>query len=188
MLSDDQKRRIMDYAAFRSKSNDRFHDLGHLTSTAVAASRLAQMEGASQDICWAAAMLHDICKNEQGDHGERGAKEAEKFLLDIGVDAKAALTISDAIHFHNKEFQGGPIERQILWDADKLQAVTLSAFEKRMLPNWQGKLGERDGLSKAGEEYRFLMERFHTRNGKRLACEDEEAVEWLLDEMGARFR
>jgi HD superfamily phosphodiesterase len=187
MLTEDQKRKITEFATTRAKANDRFHDIGHLMSTAVAACRLAEMEGASQDMCWAAAMLHDICKNEQGDHGAKGAKEAEKFLLGIGVDAKSALTISDAIHYHNKEFQGGPIERQILWDADKLQAVTLEAFERRVLPLWQGRLGERDGLEQAGKDYRFYMDRFHTRSGRRLASEDAQAVEWLMDELGIKF-
>ncbi len=187
MLTEDQKRKIADFASLRAKSNDRFHDISHLNATAVAACKLAEMEGASQDVCWAAAMLHDICKNERGDHGERGAKEAEKFLLGIGVNAKEAVSISDAIHYHNKEFSGGPIERQILWDADKLQAVTLRAFESRVLALHQERLGERDGLEQAGKDYSFFMERFHTKSGKRLASEDAQAVEWLIDELGAKF-
>ncbi len=163
-----QKKLIYAFAKKRARKNDFCHSISHLEETAGLAIMLAKAEGADPDLCWAAAMLHDICKADGGNHGTEGAIEARKFLLKIGVGKKEADAIFDAVHFHNKEFRGGPLLRQILWDADKLQIIGPYYFLKRHIAYWIWKKGFLDGANIAIKEYYFYEKRFKTKTAKRI--------------------
>lgn len=161
------REKIAEFAKECIALNDDFHDFRHISKTAEYAVWLAKKENADEEACWAAAMLHDICKNQPGDHGTKGAIEAKKFLLENGFDAAFANSVADAIHFHNKNFSGGSIERGILWDADKLQSVIPDDFKGRLVPFWVLRLGKEEGTKKAISEYYFYIERFHTATAKK---------------------
>lgn len=177
MISDAQRDKIIQFAKKHVAENDPYHGMEHLEETARLAVELSKSEGADAEICWVAAMLHDIRKGKSGDHGTEGAIEAKKFLLEIDMDEGFAEKVKDAIHFHNKGFNGGPVERQILWDADKLQLMNLEGFKKRMIPYWIHKLGETEGIRKSIYEYYFYKERFHTETAKREAEKNTEEME-----------
>ncbi len=168
MLTSAQKKSIYAFARKRAEKNDFCHSISHLEETAGLSIMLANEEGADPDLCWACAMLHDICKAEKGNHGTRGAIQARKFLFGIGVGKKEADSIFDAIHFHNKEFRGGPLLRQILWDADKLQIIGPYYFLNRHIAYWAWKKGFADGMNIAIEEYFFYEKRFKTKTAKRI--------------------
>ncbi len=181
MLTDEQKNRITKFAQERTMKNDEFHRLAHLQTVAGWAVILADQEGCDKDICWAGAMLHDICKTEPGDHGSKGAAEAHRFLREIRIDDKTCDKISQAIEFHNKEFKGGSLERQILWDADKLDGVLLGPMKTRLVPSLRGEgVGESEIGRRAQEEYEFYMKRFKTKSGKLLAEKERDAVSAYL--------
>ncbi len=177
MITDSQKKRIVEYAKEQSAGNDPWHRMEHLEETARLSLKLSKSENGDEEVCWAAAMLHDICKGKTGDHGTEGAKKAKKFLLDIGMDEDFAEKVSDAIHYHNKGFNDGSVERRILWDADKLQLMNPEGFKKRMIPFWVSKLGEKKGIEKSIYEYYFYKERFHTETAKKEAEKDTAEME-----------
>ncbi|MGV8176776.1 MAG: HD domain-containing protein [Candidatus Bilamarchaeaceae archaeon] len=177
MLTPAQKKEILSFAEKRLASNDPYHRLAHVGETAEIAVRLAKTEGADADACWAAAMLHDICKSKPGDHGTEGAKRAKEFLISIGLPAEFVSKVEDAIHFHNKEFHDGPKERAILWDSDKLPIMTPDGFRNRMLPFWVMRLGPEEGKKKAVYEYYFYYERFHTETAKKEIVKYRKKIE-----------
>lgn len=180
MLTKGQKAAIVEFAEKRLSENDKYHRMAHVTETADIAVELAKKEHADADVCWTAAMLHDIRKSKPGDHAADGAKQAKKFLLDLGLPAGFAELVADVIHHHNKDFNDGPIERGILWDSDKLPLVTPDGFKNRMTPYWIGKLGETEGKKKATEEYFFYYQRFHTATAKKKIMEYRKQMELLL--------
>jgi len=166
MLLESQKKEIIDFARSQVSGNDGLHRMGHLEETAREALRLAAAENADSDALWIAAMLHDICKSKDGDHGAEGSKLARLFLSSIRISEELADKACDAIYFHNKDFTDGPIERKILWDADKLPIMKVDGFKERMLPYWIETLGEKSGVKKSIEEYHFYRARFHTETAK----------------------
>jgi len=181
MFTESRWQKINAYARERVSGNDSYHDIEHTLRTADTAIRLAVAERADRGICWAAAMLHDICKKEQGDHAAEGAKLAKRFLIDIGVDEQTAERVRDAIHFHNKDFDStAPIERQVLWDSDKLYIETPEGFRKRMLPYWIMRKGRKAGIETAVEEYYFYKARFHTKTAIKEAGKCEKEMEQVI--------
>ena len=183
-LSDEQREKLIAFVKERVAANDSFHDIGHVMRTADMAILLAIREKADQEVCWSAAMLHDICKREPGDHAAEGAKQAKKFLMGIGVEEGFAERVRDAIHFHNKDFDdSAPIERKILWDADKLYIVTPDGFRMRMIPYWVMKKGRKDGIETAVSEYHFFMARFHTEKGRKEAGKYSVEMEKYIREL-----
>jgi hypothetical protein len=162
------------------RGNDSFHRLPHLAETARNAVMLAGAEGADRDACWAAAMLHDICKSRRGDHGSMGARDASAFLRSLGLPGAFVRSVGDAIRFHNKGFRRGPAVRRVLWDSDKLPLTCPSGFRRRMLPYWTAKLGRREGVRRSVREYYFYVERLHTKSGRAFASRQGRKMEKLI--------
>jgi hypothetical protein len=126
-----------------------------------------------------AAMLHDVVKQVEDrklDHGLLGAEEAKAFLLKIGVDEGAVAKVYNAIYFHNREFQGGLIERQILWDADKLDVLLFSTFKSRMCPFCMWKSGGKGFVGMAERDYKFFGSRMRTKTGRAMVKKDAPKV------------
>jgi HD superfamily phosphodiesterase len=183
MFMESQREKIIEFAKERVSGNDSFHDMEHIMRVADATVLLAVAEHADMEVCWTAAMLHDICKREQGDHAEAGAKAAEQFLASIGMDRHFIWRVSDAIRFHNKDFDASaPVERQVLWDSDKLYIMTPDGFARRMLPYWIMKKGSRKaGIEAAVAEYYFYKARFHTKTGIKEASRHSGEMERYLN-------
>lgn len=181
MFSDSHWEKIREFAKERVSMNDSFHDMEHALRTADMAILLSVSEHGDRQICWASAMLHDICKKEPGDHAAEGAKQAKKFLLEIGVDDSFAERVRDAIQFHNKDFgDDAPLERKILWDSDKLFITTPEGFKTRLLLYWIMKKGRKDGIITAVGEYYFFKDRLHTKTARKKAERYAEEMEEYL--------
>ncbi|MDW8317688.1 MAG: HD domain-containing protein [Anaerolineae bacterium] len=101
---------------------DAAHAFDHVLRVLRLAERIAQAEGADLEIVRAAALLHDIARNEP-DHHLRGAEEARRLLQ--GHPAERVEAVCHAIAAHR--FRRGPppatLEAQCLFDADKLDAL-----------------------------------------------------------------
>ncbi len=177
MLSLLQKKKIIQFAKSYADKNDQFHKMSHINKTAELAVWLAKIENGDEDVCWASAMLHDICRSKPGDHGTEGAKIAEKFLLGLGLDKDFVEQVRNAIYFHNKEFKEGPIERQIVWDADKLQMLGIKGFEERLLSAYKVYFGEKDAVKNTMVEYKFFAVRFHTKTGQNEVKKNAKKIE-----------
>jgi putative nucleotidyltransferase with HDIG domain len=171
MLSSAQKRKIEAFAKKCAKSNDEFHGFSHFINVAQNAIMLAKEEGADGEVCWASAMLHDICKCKSGNHGTEGAKKARKFLESLKLEESFIKRVYDAIYFHNKGFRKGPIERQVLWDADKLQIIGPYWFFMRHLRYTLMMEGEEKGVPHSISEYKFFEARFHTKSARKTVKE-----------------
>jgi uncharacterized protein len=175
-LSPALRKKILSFAKRQVAENDAYHDFSHLEKVAEKSVFLAKKEGADKEVCWASAILHDICKCKKGNHGTQGAKKARKFLESLKLPEPFIEKVCDAIHFHNKGFRSGPIERQILWDADKLLIIGPYWFTQRHLKYYVMKNGPEKGIPLAVKEYHFFESRFHTKTAKKIVSENAKIM------------
>jgi putative nucleotidyltransferase with HDIG domain len=183
MLTEEQREKVISFSQKCVEKNDPWHKFDHLHQVADTALLIAEKEDADKEICEVAALLHDICKAEPGDHGTNGALKAKEFLLSIGVEIEFAERVADAIHFHDKENRERTPESAVLWDSDKLYILTPKGFVARMCPYWVVKLGEKEGLEKAIHEYYFFKERLNTKTAKQIVESHSALMEELIAEL-----
>jgi uncharacterized protein len=106
---------------------DTVHDFDHVLRVLALAERIGQAEGADIEVVRAAALLHDVGRmqaEEIGrDHAAFAADRARKILA--GQPAERIEAVTHAIAAHR--FRTGPrpatLEAQVLFDADKLDAI-----------------------------------------------------------------
>ncbi len=106
---------------------DAVHDLDHVLRVLALAERIARAEGADMEIVCAAALLHDVGREQaeaQGlDHAAFAATRARAILA--GQPPEKVEAVAQAIAAHR--FRSGPApatpEAQVLFDADKLDAI-----------------------------------------------------------------
>jgi len=80
-------------------------------------------EHADAFVLEAAALLHDIAKPSGDDHALKGAEEAERILLGMGLDKATCSAISSAVATHvGTAGEEDPVENRILADADYIDA------------------------------------------------------------------
>jgi putative nucleotidyltransferase with HDIG domain len=106
------------------------HGFRHAVRTMDLAQRICETEGGDPNIVSAAALLHDIGRENifsDPDHGRRGAEIAREILSQLGApwDVEAIISL---IRRHDDPTDGtdGPIELVILKDADKLELLRVS--------------------------------------------------------------
>lgn len=103
----------------------------HVTTVVTLALKLAELTGADADIVEAAAWLHDICKYTDGNrHPQAGAAFARDFLPTTDFPPGKIEAVAAAIADHMGLWRDEPLavlESQVLWDADKLAKIGLTA-------------------------------------------------------------
>lgn len=107
------------------------HDWGHVARVRALARHIGETEEADLFVLEAAALLHDIAKNDEMRakggfcHAEEGAKRARPILARIGVDAEISERILHCVGTHRKRKGMEPEspEAKILFDADKLDSL-----------------------------------------------------------------
>ncbi len=103
----------------------------HVTAVVTLALRLAELTGADAEIVEAAAWLHDICKFSDGQrHPIAGAAYARDFLPRTDFPPPKIAAVAEAIADHMGLWRDEPLtalESQVLWDADKLAKIGLTA-------------------------------------------------------------
>lgn len=103
----------------------------HVTTVVTLALRLAGLTGADVETVEAAAWLHDICKFADGErHPQTGAAFARLFLPTTDFPATKIEAVAQAIDQHMglwREEALDVLEAQVLWDADKLAKIGLTA-------------------------------------------------------------
>lgn len=102
----------------------------HVTAVVTLAVKLAELTGADRDVVEAAAWLHDVRKDTGEEHPIEGAKFARKFLSKTDFPAKKIDKVARAIEDHMGLWRDKPLKRlesQVLWDADKLAKIGLTA-------------------------------------------------------------
>ena len=102
----------------------------HVTAVVTLANKLAALTGADAEIVEAAAWLHDIRKEMKDKHPQEGAKFARKFLPQTDFPLEKIEPVARAIEEHMGLWRDEPLEElesQVLWDADKLSKIGLTA-------------------------------------------------------------
>lgn len=103
----------------------------HVTTVVTLALKLAELTGADADIVEAAAWLHDVCKFTHGEqHPQAGAAFARNFLPTTDFPPEKIDAVAAAIAEHMGLWRDEPLavlESQVLWDADKLAKIGLTA-------------------------------------------------------------
>jgi uncharacterized protein len=103
----------------------------HVTTVVTLALKLAELTGADAEIVEAAGWLHDVCKYTDGNrHPEAGAAYAREFLPATGFPPEKVEAVAAAIADHMGLWRDEPLkvlESQVLWDADKLAKIGLTA-------------------------------------------------------------
>lgn len=102
----------------------------HVTSVVNLAKKLAQLTGADSEVVEAAAWLHDIRKESGHLHAIEGAEFAREFLAQTDFPAEKVEAVAQAIEVHMGLWRDEPLsnlEAMVLWDADKLAKIGLTA-------------------------------------------------------------
>jgi uncharacterized protein len=168
-----QLRKIKEFVKRKVESNDLWHQLHHIKQTVKLSIALAKKEKADINKCVVAAWLHDIEKNEENNgknHGTKGAEVAEIFLRKIGILKEDIVDVCHAIHYHNKGNKGErTITEQILWDADKLQAIGPYGILRDYGCSVAKGKSQEEAYRKNLEEQEFFFKRFNTKTAKKIA-------------------
>lgn len=192
----------------RSCMRDSAHDEGHIRRVEGAVRLLAQKEkNVDMDVLIAAALLHDIGREEQFRTGEShaaiGARMVKAYLIEQGESEDFAAHVSACIRTHSFRQNDPPasMEAKLLYDADKLDVVGAIGMARTFL--YQGRMGEPiysvgpDGAVLGGDErtpsffneYRRKLQnmgtRFLTAEGRRRAKQRSEAAARFVEALRA---
>jgi uncharacterized protein len=195
--------------------DDPVHDFDHILRVLALAERIGAAEGADLEVLRAAALLHDVGRNQAEaagrDHAKVAATRAREILAGQAQEKVEAVT--DAIIAHR--FRTGPppksLEGRVLFDADKLDAIgaigVARAFAysgragKRLwapvaddyLARWQiGEAGpdEHTAVHEFVVKLSRLKEQLFTATGRRIAAERHAVMasffERLAEEVAGR--
>lgn len=102
----------------------------HVVAVHALAMKLADLTGADQEIVEAAAWLHDVAKDAGDDHPQEGAAFARDFLAETDFPPEKIERVAEVIEAHMGLWREEPLdylESQVLWDADKLTKLGLTA-------------------------------------------------------------
>lgn len=102
----------------------------HVNAVHTLAMRLARLTGADLEVVEAAAWLHDVAKEAGREHPRLGAAFVREFLPATDFPVEKIEQVARAIEEHMGLWREEPLallESQVLWDADKLAKLGLTA-------------------------------------------------------------
>jgi uncharacterized protein len=109
------------------RSADAVHDFDHVLRVLALAERIGQAEGAKLEIVQAAALLHDLerekAEAQRLDHAAHAAERAQEILNGRSRATVEAVTHAIAAHRFRTDPEPATLEAQVLFDADKLDAI-----------------------------------------------------------------
>lgn len=117
------------------------HRWEHVQQVVAIALWLAEETGADREIVEAAAWLHDIRKGERH-HAQAAADAIPGLLAQTDFPPQKVAAVAEAIRAHEgltrapDEAPMQPIERAVLWDADKLTKVGVQALAYSLSACW----------------------------------------------------
>ena len=136
-----QKARALMLEATRFEASERYgtndpvfnYRWEHVLAVVKLARKLAKQTGADAEVVEAAAWLHDVAKQSAGaKHPQVGAKYAREFLARTDFPPEKIEAVASAIEQHmglwrDDEAPLENLEAAVLWDADKLSKIGLTA-------------------------------------------------------------
>ncbi len=192
---------------------DSVHDFDHILRVLRLAERLAQEEGAELSVVRAAALLHDWGRAEAQrlgrDHAALAAERARELLQAAELSWREAVIHAIAAHRFRTDPQPQSLEAQVLFDADKLDALGAvgiarafaygGAHQQRIwaaraevdLPRWEAE-GDDPGSHTPVHEFVVklsrLPERLYTSTGRRLGVERLATMTAFFDRLDAEVQ
>ncbi len=153
---------------------------------------MAPDEGADAVIVELAALLHDIAKDAGEDHGEAGAREAERILRSRGVAGDVLGAVCSAIATHTgKNTPDHPVENRVLGDADLIDANFGLVAAWRFITIRAGHETPLAETIESMEEWLprkdALMEKLLTETGRRIARSRSERMHTFYVDLRAAF-
>lgn len=127
---------------------DTVHDKLHVGRVVNYAVQIAEKTaGADFDIVLAAALLHDIGREDERQdkavcHAQAGSEKAQEYLRSQGYGSSFSQRVSQCIlsHRHKKGIKPESIEAKIVFDADKLDLIGNVGLTRAVL--FGGQIGE----------------------------------------------
>ena len=167
----------------------------HVTTVVTLALKLARMLGADEDVVEAAAWLHDITKRDGELHAQSGADYARRFLPATDFPPEKVDRVAQAINEHIGLYRDEPLtnlESMILWDADKLSKIGLTAafHWTGMAMSQEARVTTADLIAKR-EHNKWqskTVASLHTEPARRAAKSRNEAFNQLWDELEAELK
>jgi uncharacterized protein len=108
-------------------NNDAVHDFDHVLRVLALAERIGRAEGADMEVVRAAALLHDVGRAQADaeglDHAAVGAEMARAILAGQPPAKVEAVVHAIAAHRYRTAPEPETLEAQVLFDADKLDAI-----------------------------------------------------------------
>ncbi len=162
----------------------------HVTAVVTLAVRLAHLTDADPEVVEAAAWLHDVRKDTKDNHPMEGAKFARQILPKTDFPAAKIEQVARAIEEHMGLWRDEPLqmlESQVLWDADKLAKIGLTAVF-----HWTGgslagaKMRTLEDLIARGRSAAWqakTVASMHTEPARRAAQARFAAYNWLWQEL-----
>jgi len=176
IISPKHMKRIENFAFEKAKKQDYNHDKEHVVRTARLAWFIAKKERANQEVCYVAALLHDVAKDIKH-HEAVGAQMASDFLKKSGFPDAFIEKVSHAIKYHGYKdiHKARTPEAKIVFDADKLQMIGPYSF-CRVLSDFLVKekhnLKDAVRMTKKAQETRF--NKLQTRTARQIMKKDHE--------------
>ncbi len=195
--------------------SDPVHGFDHILRVTRMAEKIATAEGADLEIVRAAALLHDAEGSNPTDkarrklHHHASADFAGEILLAEGWDDSRVAAVQHCIRTHRFRDTSEPpqtLEAQVLFDADKLDAIgsiglarligfvtqtgqpLYSTPSQQFLETGQKAPGE---IHSAYHEYLFklgkLKDRMFTATGKSIALERHRVLEVFFEQLLAEY-
>lgn len=186
------------------------HDWQHVRRVVATAKRLADDTGRSVDrgVLITAGWLHDIGRGKESrgeieDHGEWGAEESRRILVDLGVGRERRDAVAHCVraHRYSNDLEPETTEAKLLCDADNLDA-TGAVGVARVFAN-AGEHGETlhdpdlppeaddsvDGATAINHFYKKILDlEMYTAAGRRVLADREAYVESFLERFGREAR
>lgn len=189
--------------ATEQESKDRLGDVEpsfnyrweHVVSVVKLSTKLARLTGADVEVVEAAAWLHDVRKEARGDHPKEGAKLARKLLAQTDFPSAKIEHVAKCIEQHMGLWRDKPLtdlESMVLWDADKLAKIGLTAAF-----HWTGsalagsKLRDMNDLierARSVDWHRKTVASMHTKPARRAAKARLKAYNTLWHELEAELK
>ncbi len=166
----------------------------HVKAVVALAVKLAEMTGADVEVVEAAAWLHDIRKESKDKHPQEGARFAREFLPKTDFPPDKIESVAKAIEKHMGLWREKPLkklESQVLWDADKLSKIGLTAafhWTGNALAGTQSHdLNEIIARARSADWLEKTVASMHTKPARRAAKSRFKAFNRLWDELEAEL-
>ncbi len=167
----------------------------HVKSVVTLAKRLAKMTGADKDVVVAAAWLHDVRKDAGDTHPQEGAKFARQFLPKTDFPPEKINRVAQAIEDHMGLWRDEPLtnlESMVLWDADKLAKIGLTAVFHwtglALAGNTSKSLAELIERGRSADWQTKTVASMHTEPARHAAQARLEAYNWLWNSLEAELK